>query len=92
MPLAQLPLGVNALQMLVHGRHRDLEQLRNKRLREPDRLILKPALNARAAILGAVLASQLVQRVGKSGFRECQFFAQMKGRGLVAQPGKQQLH
>jgi hypothetical protein len=33
---------------------RGLKQLRDHRLRQPDRLILKPALNARPAILGLV--------------------------------------
>ena len=53
-PSRQFALGVNAFQMLVHGRNRDLEQLRDERLCQPERLILKPALDARAAVLRLV--------------------------------------
>lgn len=47
----QFPLRVDAFHVLVHRRHGDLEQLGNQRLRQPKGLVLKPALNARPAIL-----------------------------------------
>jgi hypothetical protein len=40
--------------MLVDGRDCHLEQLRHLRLREPDRLVLEPALDARATVLRLV--------------------------------------
>jgi hypothetical protein len=41
-------------QVLVDRPHILLEKLPDERLRQPNRFILKPALNARAAILGLV--------------------------------------
>ena len=47
----QFPLPVDAFKVLVHSRHSDLEQLGYERLRQPQVLVLKPALDAGAAIL-----------------------------------------
>ena len=50
----QLTVREDPLEVLVHRRHRDLEQLGDQRLREPDGLILEAALDARAAVLGLI--------------------------------------
>ena len=53
-PRIELLLGEDGLQVLVHGRHSDLEQLGDERLRQPDRLVLEPALDPGATVLGLV--------------------------------------
>ena len=47
-----------------------LKQLRDQRLRQPERLVLEPALDARAAVLGLVEDDAgLRRRVVGHGFR-----------------------
>jgi len=56
-------------QVLVDRPYILLEKLPDERLRQPQRLILKPALNARAAILGLVENDfELGQRFVAHGF------------------------
>ena len=59
-PRLQFSLGMDAFQVLVDGGHRDLKQLADKRLRQPDRFILEPALDARLAVLGLVVRAALI--------------------------------
>ena len=49
-----LSLLVNPFQMFVYSRDRNLKQIRNQRLRQPNRLILKPALHTRPPILSLI--------------------------------------
>jgi hypothetical protein len=51
---AQFALFENVHEVLVDRAHILLKQVGDERLRQPQRLILKPALDARAAILGLV--------------------------------------
>ena len=52
--LRQLALGENGVQMQRHVPRRGLEKLRNLGLRQPDGLVLKPALDARPPVLRLV--------------------------------------
>ena len=51
---AQFPFSKNGLQVVIHRVHADLEQLGEESLRQPNRFVLKPALDPRAAILRLV--------------------------------------
>ena len=53
-PRGQFALIPDAFQVLVHGWHRHLEQFGDLRLRQPDRLVLQPALDTRSTILRLV--------------------------------------
>src|SRR5262249_15070848 len=53
-PRVELPLLVDVLQMEVDVLERRLEQLGHEGLREPDRLALEAAVDARAPVLGLV--------------------------------------
>jgi hypothetical protein len=47
-------LGEDAFEVLVHGRHGNLEQLGDQRLSQPERVGPEAALNARTAVFGLV--------------------------------------
>ena len=51
---SQLSLGENGFQMVIHRAHANLEQLGHEPLCQPHRLVFKPALQTRAAILRLV--------------------------------------
>src|SRR5207237_5949530 len=50
----QLAFVENVDEMLIDGTNVFIEQLRNLRLRQPDRFVLEPALNPGSAIFGAI--------------------------------------
>ena len=52
---SHLALVKDVLDVLIDGRHGNLEQLRNQRLAQPKRFVDKAALDPRAAIFGLVL-------------------------------------
>jgi len=47
--------------MVVYRIHADLEKLRHQSLRQPDSLVLKPALDARLSVLRLVEDDALLQ-------------------------------
>ena len=62
-------------------RHVDLEQLRDQRLRQPDRFVLEPALDARAAVLRLVEDDAGLRWLVRLAWR----FLEFSGEGLVQQ-------
>ena len=53
-PGVQFTLVVDVPEMLVDGRHRNPKELSDQGLREPDRLILEAAFDARPAVFGLI--------------------------------------
>jgi hypothetical protein len=51
---SQLALREDALPVLAHRRHRHLEEARNQRLRQPERVVGEPAFDPCSSILGLV--------------------------------------
>ena len=78
---AQFALLEDVHQVLVDRPHVLLEQLRHERLRQPDRLVLEPALDARPAVLGLVEDDAGLRR----RFVGHRYFLELAGEGLVQQ-------